>query len=167
MPNKNIAKRDASRNPQSGGSVLEEAMERIAALEREIAHTVSVTEKKVYQLECLTTFSAVLNSSLDTQTVREKAIEASCKLLDCETGSLLLVDKSKNELYWDSALGPSGAELVNSLRLSINDQSIAGHVAQTGRSMLVDDVSRNPFHFRKADQKTKFQTRNMVCVPVI
>lgn len=173
MQNKNTAKK----NPRAGAQelegsappqTLEQALVKIAALEREITTTVAVTQKKVYQLECLTTFSAVLNSSLDTQTVREKAIEASCKILECETGSLLLVDKTKNELFWETALGAAGTSLVNdSFRLPINDQSIAGHVALTGRSMLVEDVSRNPFHFRKADQKTNFKTKNMVCVPVI
>ena len=173
MPNKNAAKKNSRATTQDTDSAplpqtLEQALVRIAALEREINHTVAVTQKKVYQLECLTTFSAVLNSSLDTQTVREKAIEASCKILECETGSLLLVDKAKKELFWETALGSAGSELVNqSFRLQINDQSIAGHVALTGRSMLVEDVSRNPFHFRKADQKTNFKTRNMVCVPVI
>lgn len=169
MPNKGtarkIAKRsqDASPAPQS----LEEALARIELLQNEIETTVALTQTKVYQLECLTNFSAVLNSTLDTQTVREKAIEASCKLLNCETGSMLLIDKAKGELYWETALGPSGTELKESFRLPLNEQSIAGHVALTGRSMLVDDVARNPFHFRKADQKTKFQTRNMVCVPVV
>lgn len=169
MPNKHSTKRARPIEAPLGNapSTLEEAREHIAALEREIGKTLAVTQKKVYQLECLTNFSAILNSTLDTQTVREKAIEASCKLLSCETGSLLLVDKEKNELYWETALGPSGAELKDAFRLPINEQSIAGHVALTGRSMLVDDVSRNPFHFRKADQKTKFKTKNMVCVPVV
>lgn len=169
MPNKSSTKRARASDTilENAPTSLEEALEHIAALEREVGKTLAVTQKKVYQLECLTNFSAILNSTLDAQTVREKAIEASCKLLNCETGSLLLVDKKKSELYWETALGPSGAELKDSFRLPINEQSIAGHVALTGRSMLVDDVSRNPFHFRKADQKTKFKTKNMVCVPVV
>lgn len=148
-------------------SALAEALARIKLLEKEIELTIGVTQKKVYQLECLTNFSAILNSSLDTQMVRERALEATCKLLDCETGSLLLVDKAKQELYWETALGVSGSELKNAFRLPIDERSIAGHVAQTGRPMLVGDVAKNPFHFKKADEKTNFKTRNMVCVPVV
>jgi putative methionine-R-sulfoxide reductase with GAF domain len=77
------------------------------------------------------------------------------------------VDARKHELYWDTALGPSGAELKESFRLPLDDQSIAGRVALTCRSMLVNDVERSPYHFKKADQKTHFKTRNMVCVPVV
>ena len=88
-------------------------------------------------------------------------------MINCETGSLLLVDPMKQELYWETALGPSGAELKESFRLPINDESIAGHVAMTNRSLLVNDVSESPFHFKKADEKTKFKTKNMLCVPVV
>lgn len=151
----------------AAGSQLDEALRKVAFLEKEIAATIALTQSKVYQLECLANFSAILNSTLDTATVREKALEATCKLLSCETGSLLLVDQAKRELYWETALGPAGGELKESMRLPINESSIAGHVALTGRPMLINDVSKNPFHFKKADEKTKFTTRNMVCVPVI
>ncbi|MBI3557062.1 MAG: HD domain-containing protein, partial [Deltaproteobacteria bacterium] len=149
-----------------GGSQLEDALKKIRILEKEIAGTIALTQSKVYQLECLANFSAILNSTLDTSTVREKAMEATCKLLTCETGSLLLADAAKRELYWETALGPSGAEL-KTFRLPIDETSIAGHVALTGRPMLINDVSKNPFHFKKADEKTSFTTKNMVCVPVI
>ncbi|MEW6057005.1 MAG: HD domain-containing phosphohydrolase [Bdellovibrionota bacterium] len=146
---------------------LEAAIAIISRLEKEILETISVTQTKVYQLECLTQFSAILNSTLDTQSVREKALEATCKLLNCATGSLLLVDAATNELYWETALGASGEELKQAFRLAINDQSIAGHVALTCKSIVVNDVAQSPFHFKKADEKTKFKTLNMVCVPVV
>jgi putative nucleotidyltransferase with HDIG domain len=158
---------DASEESQGSRSELEQALAKVRVLESEISHTLAETKRKVYQLECLASFSAILNSTLDTNTVREKALEATCKLLSCETGSLLLVDTARNELYWETALGPSGAELKDSFRLPINDDSIAGHVAVTCRPMLINDVSKNPYHFRKADQKTSFKTVNMICVPVV
>jgi HD-GYP domain-containing protein (c-di-GMP phosphodiesterase class II) len=45
-------------------------------------------------------------------------------------------------------------------------EGIAGWVAQEGKSDLVPDTSRDPRWSRKADEKSKFQTRNMVTVPV-
>ena len=146
---------------------LEEALATIQNLEKQVSQTIAVTERKVFQLEWLTRFSSILNSTLNTQTVREKALEATCRLLECDTGSLFLADHEKEELYWETALGPSGAELKQSFRLPINDKSIAGHVALTGESLIINDVSHSPFHFKKADEKTKFLTRSMVCVPVV
>ena len=46
------------------------------------------------QLEQLNGFAALLNSSLDAASVREKALEATCRLLGCETASIpYLVDR--------------------------------------------------------------------------
>ncbi|MGE4233268.1 MAG: HD domain-containing phosphohydrolase [Bacteriovoracia bacterium] len=159
-----IARLPRSAKPDSQS--LEQALKKIESLEKEISKTLGVTQKKVFQLECLMKFSSILNSSLDTQSVRQKALEATCELLKCDTGSLLLVDEKKNELYWETALGSSGAELKDSFRLPIDEKSIAGYVALNKKSLLIEDVEKSQFHFRKADQKTGFQTKNMVCVPV-
>ena len=105
--------------------------------------------EKVEQLEPLNEFAALLNSTLDTAIVREKALEATCQLLRCETASLLLVDAKARELYWETALGDAGKELKNSIRLPIDDRSIAGYVAMTGESLIINDVANDPRHFKR------------------
>ena len=54
-------------------------------------------QEKVRQLELLNSFSSLLNSTLDTGLVREKALEGTCQLLGGETASLLLVDSATGE----------------------------------------------------------------------
>ncbi|HRK01537.1 MAG TPA: HD domain-containing protein [Oligoflexia bacterium] len=148
-------------------SNLEDAIETIRTLEREIARTIAITQKQVEQLEGLANFSAILNSTLDTDTIRFKSMEAVCNLLNCETGSLLLVDPSTKELYWETALGEGGERLKHSMRLAIDDTSIAGHVAATCKTLVVNDVKLNPYHLKKADSTAGFETKNMVCSPVV
>ena len=142
------------------------ALGRIRGLENEIATAIRGMEEKVRQLECLTQFSALLNSTLDPAVVREKALEATCKLLACETASLYLVDWKTGELYWDTALGEAGKTLKRNFRLPINDRSIAGYVAMSGESVIVNDVENDPHHFKKAAEKSSFRTKSMVCVPL-
>jgi HD-GYP domain-containing protein (c-di-GMP phosphodiesterase class II) len=144
------------------------AIGRIRGLEAEIAVVIREMQEKVAQLEQLNEFAQLLNSSLDTAVVREKALEATCRLLQCETASLLLVDEKANELYWETALGEAGKELQRSFRLPINDRSIAGFVAMNGQSALVNDVENDPRHFKKANEAAKggFRTRTMICVPL-
>jgi len=120
-------------------------------------------EEKLRQFEHLTRFSQILNSTLDPDLVREKALEATCALLGCETASLLLVDFKTGELYWETALGEKGKELKKSVRLPINDRSIAGYVTMTGESLLLNDVESDPRHFK---QDKKFRTRTMICIPL-
>lgn len=141
------------------------AIERIRGLESEIAQVVRGMQEKVKQLEYLNAFSSLLNSTLDPAEVREKALEATCLLLGCETASLLLVDRKTGELYWETVLGEAGRELQRNVRLPINDRSIAGYVAMTGESLLIRDAARDPRHLKRGSA-SGFQVKTMACVPL-
>ena len=108
--------------------------------------------------------SALLNSSLNHNEVRRRAIEAATIIMDAEAGSLLLLDETTGELYFDVAHGEKG-QAVQEVRLRFG-QGIAGHVARTGEPVIVNDVQHDTRFFRQADQTSGFTTRNMVCVPV-
>jgi HD-GYP domain-containing protein (c-di-GMP phosphodiesterase class II) len=140
------------------------ALGRIKGLEREMSQVIRAMEEKVKQLEYLNDFTSWMNSSLDTVLVHEKALEATCQLLSCETASLLLVDREKGQLYWESALGRVGPDLKK-VRLAIDNQSIAGSVAMAGESVIVNDVRNDPRHNRVAE-KMGFKVYTTVCVPL-
>lgn len=122
------------------------------------------TRRKADQFATLSRLSSVLNSTLKAKEVRKRAMEAAVELLRCETGSLYLIDQEKQELYFEVALGEKG-EAVKEIRLKMGE-GIAGWVAQEGKSDLVADTSTDPRWASKVDKKSKFQTRNMVTVPV-
>ncbi len=122
------------------------------------------TRRKADQFATLSRLSSVLNSTLQAKEVRKRAMEAAVELLQCETGSLYLIDQEKQELYFEVALGEKG-EAVKEIRLKMGE-GIAGWVAQEGKSDLVADTSTDPRWASKVDKKSKFQTRNMVTVPV-
>ncbi len=106
----------------------------------------------------------ILNSTLSRRTIMRRAMEYITELLNAEAGSLLLVDHEKGELYFEIALGDRGAR-VKEIRLKIGE-GIAGWVAKSGKPTVVNDVERDKRWYRKADEKTKFRTRNILCVPV-
>jgi len=136
---------------------------RIRGLESEMAAVIREMQEKVQQLEYLNEFSAILNSTLEPTLVKEKALEATCKLLKCETASLILVDEKRADLYWETALGESGRKLKENVRLPIDNRSIAGYVAMTGESLIVNDAENDPRSFKVNDG---FVTRNLICVPL-
>jgi putative nucleotidyltransferase with HDIG domain len=111
-----------------------------------------------------TQFSMVLNSTLDQREIRKRAMEAATSLLDAEVGSLLLVDKKTNELFFEVALGTQGEQLKQ-MRLRMGE-GIAGWVAANDQAALVNDVANDPRYYKKAQHITQFVTRNMICVPV-
>ena len=111
-----------------------------------------------------TQFSMVLNSTLDQREIRKRAMEAATSLMDAEVGSLLLVDETTNELFFEVALGEKGQQLKQ-VRLRMGE-GIAGWVAANDQAALVNDVANDPRYFKKAQHITQFVTRNMICVPV-
>jgi HD-GYP domain-containing protein (c-di-GMP phosphodiesterase class II) len=141
-------------------------LDSMRGLESEMALVIREMQEKVLQLEALNRFSSLLNSSLDTQLIREKALQATCDLLRCETASLFLIDKEKGELYWETALGDTGKELKKSVRLSIDDRSIAGYVAMSGETLVINDVYSDPRHNKKVAAKGSFKSTTMICGPL-
>lgn len=120
--------------------------------------------KKLEQLNTLIELSSLINSSLDPGEVSKRAVEAAVRLLEVEAGSLILIDPDSEELFFEVALGDKGAR-VKEIRLK-KGQGIAGWVAEKGEPVIVQDVQSDPRFFKLADEKSKFTTRDMVCVPV-
>lgn len=124
----------------------------------------SGTEKKLEQLNTLIELTAIINSSLDAMEIRERAIEAATKLVDAETGSLLLIDDTTGELFFEVALGDKGKN-IKTMRLK-KGEGIGGWVAEHGESLILNDVQSDPRFFKNADTKSNFVTKDMICVPV-
>ncbi|MEI6205901.1 MAG: HD domain-containing phosphohydrolase [Desulfuromonadales bacterium] len=121
-------------------------------------------EYAVDKLHMLMEFSAIINSSLNSSQVRERAIQAASKLLDADAGSLLLVDPITGELFFEVATGEKG-EKLKEIRLKIGE-GIAGWVAMSGESVITNDVQHDPRFFRGADRAIDYQTLSMVAVPL-
>ena len=124
-----------------------------------------IRNRSLAEISELMEISAILNSSLDTTSVREKAITAITRLLECEVASLLLVDDLTDELYFEVALGEKGNR-VKEIRLK-QGEGIAGWVATHNQPVLIDDVKSDLRHSRRFDDRSKFETRSMICVPMI
>ncbi len=120
--------------------------------------------KRLEQLNTLMELSALINSTLDTGEIKKRAIEAVVRLLDAETGSLILVDQETGELFFEVALGEKG-EKLKEIRLE-KGEGIAGWIAEKGEATIVHDVQSDHRFFKIADIKSQFTTRNMVCTPV-
>jgi HD-GYP domain-containing protein (c-di-GMP phosphodiesterase class II) len=108
--------------------------------------------KRLEQLNTLTELSALINSTLDTGEIRERAIVAAIRLLDAEAGSLILIDQDSGDK-------------VKEVRLK-KGEGIAGWVAEKGEAIIIHDVQSDQRFFKTADKRSTFITRDMVCVPV-
>lgn len=130
----------------------------------ENARLYSEAAKRLGQSSTLMELSAILNSTLQISEVLRRAVEAATRLMECEVGSLLLLNEKCDELVFEVALGERGRE-VKEVRLKVGE-GVAGWVARTGQSTVVSDVRRDPRFSRRVDVRTHFVTRNMICVAV-
>src|SRR4030043_411042 len=64
--------------------------------------------KRLEQLNTLMELSALINSTLDTGEIRERAIVAAIRLLDAEAGSLILIDQDSGDMFFEVAIGDKG-----------------------------------------------------------
>jgi HD-GYP domain-containing protein (c-di-GMP phosphodiesterase class II) len=131
---------------------------------RDLQETVKRFEERARQLVTLTELSRILNSTLEHKAVKRRAMEAATQLMKAEVGSLLLIDEETNRLYFEVALGEK-EETVKTFHLKMGE-GIAGWVAQHGEPLIVNDAQSDPRFFREVDKKSKFTTKNVICVPV-
>ena len=105
-----------------------------------------------------------LTSSLQLDQVLRTIMEKIDEFLRPENWSLLLLDESKQELYFELAVGKA-SQALKDVRIKLG-QGIGGWVAQHGEVVIVPDTSKDTRFFGKVDEKTKMETRSIVAVPV-
>jgi putative nucleotidyltransferase with HDIG domain len=105
-----------------------------------------------------------INSSLDIETVLDRAMKAAEEALDAEASAIFEVDADQGDLFFRLARGAK-AEQVKTLRLPMG-KGVAGWVAQTGESLIVPDAAADPRFNPDVDAQSGFQTRSILAVPL-
>lgn len=107
----------------------------------------------------------------DIDALLENITQSAVTILDCEAGSLLLVEEESRDLVFRLAIGGSGQELVGS-RIPAGS-GVAGTVAATGQPMIVNDARSDPRWFgevrgsqTEAVEDADFNTSNILAVPL-
>jgi diguanylate cyclase (GGDEF)-like protein len=130
--------------------------------ERNMGQELRTTAKR---LAILTDIVKTANSILEPRKVIELIMGKVQQLIPSEAWSMLMVDEEKQELTFELALGEKAND-VSSFRVKIGE-GVAGWVAQTGKPTIVNDTARDPRFARRFDTKTAFQTRSILCAPLI
>ncbi len=121
-------------------------------------------EERVKRLELFERISKAISSTLDLQALLEKVMEITKSVMGAEACSVLLLDKVTAELVFTVALGEKGEE-VKEFRIKPG-QGIAGWVLENREPLLVPDVKADGRFYKEVDDKTGFETRSMIAVPL-
>jgi GAF domain-containing protein len=128
------------------------------------ARLLAESQQRNLQLELLAEVSALINSTLEPEAVQRRSLAAAIRLVAAEAGSLLLRDEKTGELYFQMVVG-ARARQVRRARLAPGE-GIAGWVVEHDRPQVVHDCRTDARWSSRVDRKSRFQTRNLVCVPV-
>ncbi|UCG07141.1 MAG: sigma 54-interacting transcriptional regulator [Desulfobacterales bacterium] len=115
-------------------------------------------------IDRLREISTWVSSVQDLDQLLELIIETATRMMDAKASSLLLLDPRTKKLYFKVATGAK-KEDVKRFEIELG-QGIAGYVAQTGESLLIPDVSKDPRWYKEISESIGFRTRSIACVPL-
>jgi len=136
-----------------------------SALSLEKSRLLKKAQDRAHHLAILSEVSMAISSTLDLDTTLQRIMDQAVQILSAEAGSLLLVDGSGKELTFEVVLGPTGEDLKG-IKTPIG-KGIVGTVAKTGKPLIVNDVAADPRWNVAFDEATDFQTKDILCVPMI
>ena len=104
------------------------------------------------------------NSTMDPSRLLHDIIESTKGMVEAEASSLFLLSDGGKNLELTIPTGPATAE-VSGKKIASN-HGISGWVVQHQQPVLITDVQSDPRFQGELLSNPKFQSRNMICVPL-
>lgn len=122
-------------------------------------------QQEVQRLQQLVDISMALNSTMDLRALLTLIMRHAAAITESESASIMLYDPDAKELrFVAAATSPIERELLN-IPVPLQG-SLAGTILRENRVIALDDVTRDPRHFRGADARSGFATRSLIGVPM-
>src|SRR5690606_24315335 len=85
-------------------------------------------------------------------------------ILNCQAGSLFLIDPHTDELIFEVVIGPVADNLIGK-RLPPG-KGMVGQAVESGKPIIANDARRRKEWFNETDQQTGFTTQDLLAVPM-
>lgn len=109
--------------------------------------------------------SGLINKSLDLSQLLEAIMLSSKSVFRTEACSVLLLDDTKEYLYFHTVLGEKREE-VTKIRVPVG-KGVAGMVVRDKKPMIINDARNDPRVYREVDKVSHFVTRNIMAAPLL
>ena len=117
------------------------------------------------QLQALIEVSRTVNASIDLKSVLESVMRVTADVMHVEACTLGLLTDDEEYLTFEAAVGGK-PDAIKGVSLPVGE-GIIGWVAKHRRPALVNDVTADFRFTGQVDRMTGFQTRSLLCVPVM
>jgi signal transduction histidine kinase/putative methionine-R-sulfoxide reductase with GAF domain len=122
------------------------------------------TERRAHQLSILNDITRQLTGTLETEPLLQNILDSAVSILNCEAGSLFLVDETTDELVFKATAGPVAQNLAGQHLAS--GTGIVGEAVQSGRAVIHNNVQQTATWSASTDKSTGFVTHSVLAVPM-
>ena len=128
------------------------------------ARLLQETEKRAHQLSILNEITRQLTSTLEQEPLLQNILENAVNILNCEAGTLFLMDEPTGDLIFRVVVGPVATNLLGQ-RLPAGT-GIVGRAVQLRSPVIENDAQHSTNHSIGADRQTGFISRSLLAVPM-
>lgn len=128
------------------------------------ARLLQEAQQRAHQLTTLNDVTRRLTSTLELEPLFQNVLESAVNILNCEAGSLFLLDDQTGELIFKVTVGPLAKDLLGQ-RLAPGS-GIVGRAVNTRGPVMENDARRSSGWNAKTDDQTGFTTRSLLAVPL-
>ncbi|MFT3892354.1 MAG: GAF domain-containing protein [Anaerolineales bacterium] len=129
------------------------------------ARLLQETQQRAHQLTTLNDITRQLTSTLEQEPLLQYILENSVNILNCEAGTLFLMDEQTGDLIFKVAVSPVTTNKLIGQRIPAG-QGIVGRAVQTRAPVIENDAQRSSTHYDGTDKQTGFQSRSLLAVPM-
>jgi len=126
-----------------------------------LPHSKTSDDIKVVQAQMLLDVSRTVAAFETLDEMLSVLVDMTTEAVGADRGTIFLHDSGTGELYSRVAQG----NLQREIRI-VSNRGVAGHVFTTGNGTIVNDAYADSHFERSVDEKTGYQTRTILCVPI-
>jgi signal transduction histidine kinase len=129
------------------------------------ARLLEETQERARQLSTLNEITRQLTSTLEQEPLLQNILDNAVSILNCEAGTLFLMDEQTGDLVFRVTVGPAAGNLIGQ-RVPAG-AGIVGRAVQTRVPVIENDGQRSQMRFEAADKQTGYLSRSLLAVPML
>ena len=122
--------------------------------------------RKIEELSLLFEVSQILDQSIELEQIISPVLKSVADQMNLERGTITLLNRNTGEIFIEAAYGLSDSQRDKGrYRLG---EGITGTVVQTGKPMVIPDISNEPTFLNRtgARRETPLKNISFICVPI-
>ncbi|MGW8143458.1 MAG: GAF domain-containing protein [Anaerolineales bacterium] len=128
------------------------------------ARLLEESQRQARQMATLNELARSLTSTLELEPLLNRIMQSAVEIIECEAGSLLLVDEESGESVFEVATGPVGSDLIG--RRLPPGAGVVGKAIVAKQAIIENQVKMSGDWFN-TDEMTGFLTKDLLVVPLV